>query len=28
MALSAGDSIERAATLARLGWNVRVARVR
>jgi hypothetical protein len=26
MALSAADSIERAATLARLGWNVRVVR--
>jgi hypothetical protein len=26
LALSAGDSIERAATLARLGWSVRVAR--
>jgi len=28
MALSARDSIERAATLARLGWTVRVARGR
>jgi hypothetical protein len=26
MALSAADSIERAATLARLGWTVRVVR--
>jgi len=26
MALSAGDSIERAATLARSGWKVRVVR--